>query len=238
MINDHLDRTLTEATARVTRNWPGDLRAYTAVRSQIVELADQLTTGLGTQFPGKVSPLTESVADEELHVTMRALWEDQASWTRFYLMSAIADLDDTGDEGSWLQGYQEKIGEAIERYYGETMAERLTALLHDHVAIAIELVTAVKSCDAAELAAAKARWTHNADSIATLLADANPAWSMADLQRLMHTHLDQTLAEANAQLTGDWAGDLAAWDAIEANVLELADVLSAGIATQFPTGRR
>ena len=51
---------------------------------------------------------------------------------------------------------------------------------------------------------------------------------------MMKTHLDQTLDEAVAQLTGDYAAAIREYDAIEDHILEMADTLSSGIVAQFP----
>jgi hypothetical protein len=50
----------------------------------------------------------------------------------------------------------------------------------------------------------------------------------------MHAHLDNTLDEAVAHLTGDYAADIAAYDRIHDQILGMADMLSDGIARQFP----
>jgi hypothetical protein len=50
----------------------------------------------------------------------------------------------------------------------------------------------------------------------------------------MKTHLDQTLTEASAELTGDYAGSVASYEEIHAHILDMADLLSAGIMQQFP----
>jgi len=50
----------------------------------------------------------------------------------------------------------------------------------------------------------------------------------------MRHHLDLTLQEAQARLGGNWAADIAAYAAIHQHILAMADVLSAGIISQFP----
>ena len=50
----------------------------------------------------------------------------------------------------------------------------------------------------------------------------------------MRKHLDQTIAEANARLGGDWAGDVEAYDAIVGHILKVSDTLSAGIGAPLP----
>jgi hypothetical protein len=50
----------------------------------------------------------------------------------------------------------------------------------------------------------------------------------------MKMHLDLTLAEAAAQLQGDYAASIADYDKIHTHILHMADALSSGIIAQFP----
>ena len=51
---------------------------------------------------------------------------------------------------------------------------------------------------------------------------------------MMRDHLDLTLAEAVAHLTQDHRADIRAYDRIHRQILSMADMLSDGIAAQFP----
>ena len=51
---------------------------------------------------------------------------------------------------------------------------------------------------------------------------------------MMREHLDLTTQEAVARLTGDWEADIAAYDEIHLQILEMADMLSTGIISDFP----
>jgi len=175
-----------------------------------------------------------------LRQAMRKLWEDHVTWTRLFLVSDITglpggttlpDLDATTNR---LLQNQTDIGNAIAPFYGADAGAALTALLREHILTAAEIVADAKAGDSAGQADATARWFANADAIAQFLADANPHFKFQTIDDLMRTHLNQTLDEAVARLTGDWTGDVAAYDAVHVHILHMADFLSDGIVQQFP----
>jgi len=167
--------------------------------------------------------------------TMRKLWEDHIVWTRQFIVSAVADAPDKAAATERLLQNQVDVGNAVKGFYGDAAGEKLTALLKDHILIAAEVVAAAKANDTAKLQDASKRWNANADEIATFLSGANPkAWPLADMKKMMHEHLELTTAEAVARLHGDWAADVAAYDKVHMQILHMADMLSAGIISQFP----
>jgi len=170
-----------------------------------------------------------------LHDQMRKLWEDHVTWTRLAIVTfadGSAGFDATATR---LLQNQTDIGNAIKPYFGEAAGNQLTALLNDHIAIAVELLQAAKAGNTDAFNDAKDRWYANADDIADFLAAANPRWwPRADMRAAMTTHLDQTLAEAAHELGGDYAGSVADYEQIHAHILAMADLLSFGIWRQFP----
>ena len=127
------------------------------------------------------------------------------------------------------------FGNAIKPYYGDAAGDKLTALLKEHITTAAEVVAAAKANDSAKLADANKRWFANADQIADFLSGANRKnWPQAEMRSMMHEHLNLTTNEAVARLHGDWAGDVAAYDAVHQQILHMADGLSMGIINQFP----
>jgi hypothetical protein len=165
---------------------------------------------------------------------MRKLWEDHITWTRLYIISALADLPDVDAAAARLLQNQADIGDAVAVFYGADAGAALTDLLERHILIAVDLLGAAKANDAAAVEEHSDRWSANADEIADFLAAANPAWPAESLRTMMHMHLDQTLAEATARLAGDWEADVAAYEQVHLHILDLADTLSAGIIEQFP----
>ena len=53
MMNKHLSTTTDEVVARLTKNWDADVRAWDAVYSHILMMADALSDGIIKQFPAK-----------------------------------------------------------------------------------------------------------------------------------------------------------------------------------------
>lgn len=171
----------------------------------------------------------------EFHDTMRRLWEDHVTWTRLYIVSALAGLPDAEATAERLLQNQTDLGNAIKPFYGDAAGDRLTALLKPHILIAAELVTAAKAGKSADVTSASTRWYENANEIADFLSAANVKhWPQATMRAEMRHHLDLTLEEAQARLRGDWKADIAAYDKVHHHILGMADVLSKGIVSQFP----
>ena len=137
--------------------------------------------------------------------------------------------------GRLLQN-QADIGDAIAPFFGAAAGQQLTALLHDHITIAVELLQDAKAGDTQAFNDAKARWYDNANQIADFLSAANPRfWPDATMRAAMKEHLDQTLAEAADELSGNYAASVSDYEAIHLHILSMADLLSSGIMRQFPS---
>jgi prophage DNA circulation protein len=166
---------------------------------------------------------------------MRALWEDHITWTRLFIVDFTAHSPETDATTQRLLKNQVDIGDAIKPYYGAAAGDKLTDLLKQHILGAADLVAAATAGDTAKVDAASQRWYANAEEIAAFLSAANPTqWPLATMKAMMKDHLDNTLAEAVAHLKGDWSADIAAYDTVQRQILEMADMLSAGIINQFP----
>jgi hypothetical protein len=169
------------------------------------------------------------------HDAMRKLWEDHITWTRLAIVSFAHDLPDLPATEARLLRNQTDIGNAVKPYYGAAAGNRLTALLKDHILGAVALLQAAKSGDSAQIAARKAEWYANGRDVADFLHGANPRnWPKREMREMMKVHLDETLQEAVDRLGGTYAADIRDYDHVHRHILEMADMLSAGIMKQFP----
>ena len=176
-----------------------------------------------------------SARQATLHDGMRKLWEQHVAWTRLTIVSFAANTPELPATQARLLRNQTDIGNAIKPYYGRAAGNQLTELLREHITGAVAVLQAAKAGDTAALAAAKDAWYANGRQIADFLNAANPRnWPRATLRSMMRTHLDQTIQEAVAQLTGDYAASVRMYDEIEDHILTMADTLSSGIIAQFP----
>jgi hypothetical protein len=170
-----------------------------------------------------------------LHDGMRRLWEDHITWTRLFIVSATANLPDTPATTQRLLRNQDDIGDAVKPFYGRAAGERLTTLLREHITTAADLVLAASAGDQAAVERHSRAWYRNANQIADFLSKANPRhWPRREMRSMMREHLDLTLAEAVAHLEGDHRAEIRTYDLIHRQILDMADMLSDGIAAQFP----
>ena len=169
------------------------------------------------------------------HDHMRKLWEAHVTWTRLAIVTfadGSASFDATATR---LLRNQQDIGDQFARFYGTRKGNHLASLLHDHIAIAVEILQAAKAGDDGAVADASKRWYANAQDIADFISSLDRhVWPRADMRSMMKTHLDQTLAEAVDELTGHYHAGIREYAEIEHHILEMADTLSAGIVQQFP----
>ena len=183
-----------------------------------------------------VAPVAAQHVDKatQLHQDMRKLWTDHTVWTRDYIVAAVEDRPDAPAAANRLMNNQEDIGNAIAAYYGQAAGQELTALLKQHIAIAVDVIKAAKAGDQAAQKQANDKWQQNAVDIATFLSHANPNWPKDVLVNMMKMHLATTTDEVVARLNHDWEADVRAYDAVYNHVLMMADALSDGIVKQFP----
>ncbi len=175
-----------------------------------------------------------SKSEVELRMNMRKLWEDHITYTRNYIISELAGLEDVDAVTERLLRNQTDLGDAIKPYYGAEAGTKLTSLLKDHIVVATEVVKAAKAGDNEALNQANKKWADNAEELAAFLSNANPHWPKKILAEAFTMHLSFTTDEVVSRLKKKWTADIAAYDKGHEHMLMVADVLTNGIVKQFP----
>lgn len=193
-------------------------------------------------IPLKVSAMDNKVVKEDssqkaicdFKMEERKLWIDHVSWTRNFIISSIASLEDKDAMAERLLKNQDDIGNSIKPYYGDEAGNKLSALLREHILIASQVVDAAKNGNNSDLKKYNQLWYENADKIANFLSNANPNYSNKELRDMLYKHLDLTKNEAISRLNRDWKSDVDAYDKGEDHMVMFSDMLSDGIVKQFP----
>lgn len=167
---------------------------------------------------------------------MDKLWEDHITWTRMVIVDFAAGLPDLKQAEARLLRNQADIGNAIKPYYGAAAGTKLTKLLRTHILEAVPVLADAKDGNQAKLKQALAAWYANAHQIAVFLSKANPQnWPLPAMDKMMKRHLALTTAEGVARIEGHWQADIAAYDKVHAEILQMSGMLSSGIISQFPS---
>jgi len=200
----------------------------------LVSAAAQAQTAPSGAPSASMHETFRATAAADVKMAMRKLWEDHITYTRNYIISELAGLPDRDAVAQRLLRNQDDIGNAIKPYYGDAAGKKLSVLLRDHILVATEVVKAAKAGDKMKLADAQKKWTANGKEIAAFLSSANPNWPKKTLEEMLQKHLDLTSGEVVGRLNKDWAADIKAYDDGHTHMLMFADMLTDGIAKQFP----
>lgn len=171
---------------------------------------------------------------EDMVNYFRLLWEQHAEWTRMAVMGIAHDLPETDLILKRLLRNPVDFGNALSDFYGQEAADAFAKLLTEHLTIAAELVRAAKAGDNNAMTDADQRWHQNAEQMAELLGSINPYWSVEDWSAMLNEHLELLSANVAEMLGKKYAESINSYDDIEAQVLEMADMMAEGIAEQFP----
>lgn len=169
----------------------------------------------------------------KLSNTIRRLWIEHVLWTRFFIVSTAFSLPDLNFVTERLLENPDDFARELSPLYGEQTAMQFDQLFTDHLLIAAQLVNAAKSGNTAETEKQRKRWYANANEIAGFLASINPFWSERVWRELLFDHLAMTEDEAVYMLTGQYERSIEEYDAIQAEALEMADVMTNGLIRQF-----
>lgn len=103
-------------------------------------------------------------------------------------------------------------------------------LLRQHLIIGGDLVKAAKAADTASAEALRRQWYQNADEIAAFLAEINACWRESEWRAMLYSHLELTQQEATLRIGGNDPADIRIFGKIEAEAMEMADMMFCGLA--------
>lgn len=165
----------------------------------------------------------------------RLLWEEHVNWTCMTIMSIVFDLPDLEEVQTRLLRNATDLGNFLRPFYGDQLADEYAALIKEHLVLAAELVTAAVKGDTKTAEEKEKQWYRNADEISMFLSHINPCINLEAIRKMFYTHLALTKQEAVTMIGKNFKEDIAVFDKIEAEALEMSDMIADGIIQQFPT---
>ena len=171
----------------------------------------------------------------QLHIlnTLRRLWNEHVLWTRQFIVSSIFNAPDLQAVTQRLLRNPADFGTVLRPFLGNQATQKFVKLFTDHLLIAAALVDAAKAQDAHEYDRQRKLWFENAEMIAKLLASVNPYWKQNEWRDMMFKHLELLEDAVVMILNKEYAEGVAQYDLIQAQALEMADVMAKGIIRQF-----
>lgn len=100
----------------------------------------------------------------------RQSWGQHMYWTRFFIISTTAVLDDLKPVTKRLLQNSKDFAELLTPIFGIRAASRFEELFTQHLLIAADLVNAAKNGEINKANTARDRWYKNADKIAKFLS--------------------------------------------------------------------
>lgn len=189
------------------------------------------------QAPAAASASASAQTAPKLHAAMRGLWQGHISATRDYALAvhagnAAAAQKAEGD----VVANAKQISGAVAGFYGQAAGDGIFKLLAGHWGGVKALTNAAKARDAAAEDQAMATLSSNASEIAKFLAGANPKnWTVDGLQGALLMHAGDHRQQLDAMMANAPAAQQAQlWGDMQHHMDMIADVLSDGIAKQFP----
>lgn len=171
----------------------------------------------------------------ELNRAMRNLWNAHMYWTLIAVDAYYNDPKGLSAKLDRLLQNQKDIGSAIVPYYGQAAGDQLAKLLTEHIQLAVPVLKAAKENNKEALDKAVKDWYANAKDIGNFLASANPKnWTAKETQGALEMHITHTIDYSVSILKGDYTQSFGGFEEALHHMVHLANILTEGIAKQFP----
>ncbi|MBW7848416.1 MAG: hypothetical protein H3C41_10100 [Bacteroidales bacterium] len=179
--------------------------------------------------------LQKTVKYQELNKAMRELWSAHMYWTLITVDAFYNDPKGLEAKLNRLLQNQKDIGAAIVPFYGQEAGDKLAQLLTEHIQGAVPVLQSAQSGDKEALDKAVKDWYANAKEIGDFLSAANPKnWTAKETGGALEMHITHTIDYSVSILKGNYSQSFGGFEEALHHMLHLADILTEGLAKQFP----
>lgn len=160
------------------------------------------------------------------------LWMDHFNYTRQAVISTIAKISDVPAIVDRLITNKDDIISFLKMYYPDNVVvDMIDKELRQHVILVVSLLSALSNNKDTTTIVDELKT--NGEQIANWLSALNSKmWTKSTILDLWNRHIDSVIAQANARLSTDWIGDIAASDDNHDCISQLAYLFAKGIIYQ------
>lgn len=175
------------------------------------------------------------ISEKQLSIMnrLRDLWQQHMYWTRSFIVSALAGLDDKEAVAQRLLRNPKDLANLLKQYYGNDKASEFESLLTEHLLLASNMLDAIIADDQKKAQSIREKWYDNAVEISQFLSSINPYWSEERWRLLFFEHLGMIDEIISLIMADQFVEEIAISDMSQTMMLGLADYMSAGIIKQF-----
>ena len=164
----------------------------------------------------------------ELYSHSKKLWDEHLFYTRNAIISLLSGSKDIDAVSERLMKNQEEIAELLYPYYDRNDVEAYTAVLKEHVVLAVNLINKIKAGE--DTTEATKAWYDNGDKMLTWMENENSYyWSRIVTQPLWNDHLKHTMDEVTNRMKEDWTADIESFDYNRSCMSKWAELYATGI---------
>ena len=172
---------------------------------------------------------------QQLRVDMRKLWAEHMEWTYATVDAFFHDQSGLNAKLNRLLQNQQDIGEAIKPYFGNQAGDKLSALLTEHIQLAVPVLSAAQDGDDPALTDALDNWYANAQEVGDHFAAINPeVWGKTKLRDMWKTHITQTVGYSVALLQNNLEDAIVKYQEAYDHMMGMGDIMAEGIAKKSP----
>jgi|GEM_PF-3375822 murein DD-endopeptidase MepM/ murein hydrolase activator NlpD len=169
----------------------------------------------------------------DLYNKMRRRWQDLIFYSREAAVSILEDLDSSDLAVDRMLKTAEGIADVFAPYYSDEIVDAITSLIEEHLAIAVNLATALANDEKEEYKRYEEAFYSNADDIAEALSSINENYDRETVKGLLYKHLGLYERMINNYKIKQYMNSMRDLQESYDQAMIIADALSGGIVKEF-----
>ncbi len=170
---------------------------------------------------------------EDLHEVLRLILIQIITWSRFYIISKLSNINDIEIVKNRLFEISRSLSNIFKIYYGANFGKTIEDLIFNYLKNLTLLIDALAEKNTIAEKTYQELLKNTIQSLANELSQKNPYWNQYEIENLFSQQKDLILNEVTKRINKDYVSDIYQYDNIIYHSLMLADILWKGLLNQF-----